>query len=63
MPSAGLFHMQVLLVELLVSTRNFLTCRSEQFESVAEQRLTAMKYELLEVFEHDINLSNTNKVG
>ena len=48
---------KVLLVELLVATRNFLTCSMDEFEGVAEQILTLKKDDLLDIFEHDINLN------
>ncbi|GAX77572.1 hypothetical protein CEUSTIGMA_g5016.t1 [Chlamydomonas eustigma] len=53
---------KVLLVELMLSTKRLLTIHSDVYESLAEQRLTVMKHELLDMFEHDINLS-THKEG
>jgi hypothetical protein len=49
-------------VELMISTKRLLTFHSDVYESLAEQRLTVMKHELLDMFEHDINLS-THKVS
>ena len=56
------FHHQVLLVQLLTSIRHYLTSHSDEFESIAEQRLTAKKHDLLELFEHKINLSGSSSV-
>ena len=50
-------YVKVLLVELLVATREFLTCNMDEFEGVAEQILTVKKDDLLDIFEHDINLN------
>ena len=54
--------LQVVLVQMLASIRNYLTCHSDEFESVAEQRLTVKKHDLLELFEHKINLSGSSPV-
>ncbi len=53
---------QVLLVELLAAVRKFLTLRSQVFESTAERRLTAVKHDLLGLFEHEKLLPSTEQV-
>ncbi|KAL6765775.1 hypothetical protein V8C86DRAFT_2449307 [Haematococcus lacustris] len=50
-----------LLVDLLLNMRRYLVCPS-RFESVAEARLTASHHEYLGLFEHNLHLTERDKL-